>query len=84
MLWIERVFFSFSSALHFVVLILFVFMGRPIRAFERASMDWILQGLISRGDSEALVYTCRISIEDCCMSCANACVHVLFKRCVCP
>lgn len=32
MLWIEGVFF-FSFAVHFVVLILSVFMGRPIRAF---------------------------------------------------
>lgn len=47
MLWIEGVFF-FSFIIHFVVIILSVFMGRPIRAFERASMDWILQGLISR------------------------------------
>ena len=44
-------------------------------------MDWILQGLISRSVNEALVYTCRISIEAWCMLCANVCVHVLVCSC---
>jgi hypothetical protein len=48
MLWIEG---FRTSIVHFVVLILFFFffMGRPVHAFEQASMDWILQGLIARG-----------------------------------
>lgn len=46
MLWIEGFLLFCTSIVHFVVLILLISYGtRPICAFERASMDWILQGL---------------------------------------
>ena len=60
MLWIE--FFLFcNSIVHFVILILLNSHGtRPICAFERASMDWILQGLTAAIEGflsfRALVY----------------------------
>lgn len=58
MLWIEEVSHFYCT---FVLLILFFlfffFMGRPIHAFEQASMDWILQGLVARGSfSSAGIY----------------------------
>jgi len=52
MAWIKD-FSFFPSVVNFDILILLVlfFMGCPISAFERASMDWILsQGLlVARG-----------------------------------